>query len=164
MTFVYELFPRPFFSGSWEDTAVCKTYDFPYCMCSLILLYVGARPIAHVELYVVSTRSAFSDGFAAQYASCLFYRADNSAVREDARGKHCPSAGLKSKPISDNLKCPAHICCAIEANRRVCWVMLKVRGKRSNSAVLLRKVHWPSCQRRALYVMFALSLQHLVSS
>ncbi|CAN0333602.1 unnamed protein product [Laminaria digitata] len=34
------------------------------------------------DLHVVSTRSAFSDAFAVQYASCRFYKADGSAVRQ----------------------------------------------------------------------------------
>lgn len=33
------------------------------------------------DLQVVSTRAAFSDQFAAQYASCLFYKADGTQVR-----------------------------------------------------------------------------------
>lgn len=33
------------------------------------------------DLHVVSTRAAFSDAFAAQYATCSFYKADGTAVR-----------------------------------------------------------------------------------
>ena len=37
--------------------------------------------VPFADLQVVSTRAAFSDEFAAQYASCLFYKADGTKVR-----------------------------------------------------------------------------------
>lgn len=57
-------------SGRWRF--VSNTGD------DLVILF----DVPHsADLHVVSTRAGFSDAFAAQYATCLFYKVDGTAVR-----------------------------------------------------------------------------------